>query len=179
MMGYPNWLQMAGGIVGKGVVASLVFSLFSGGNPLRKIGSGLKSMFSSYSLKNLADAGLLMCGIGISFILYNFMAGFAAPSMTMAGISAALLTLRALGSSTGFLRKFFGGFTAKKTAKGKAIDSPAVNRIIGGIATGFILSVPLSSLHILNLPYILGGVLLVAGIALGIVKKSKKEAAVI
>ena len=179
MMGYPNWLQMAGGIIGKGVVAGLVFSLFSGGNPLRKIGSGLKIMFSSYSLKNLADAGLLMCGIGISLICYNFMAGFAAPSMTMAGISAALLTLRALGSSTGFLRKFFGGFTAKKTAKGKTIDSLAVNRIIGGIATGFILSVPLSALHILNLPYILGGVLLIAGIALGIAQKSKKETATV
>lgn len=175
----PEWIHIAGGIVGKGIVASLIFSLFSGGNPLRKIGSGFKTMFSSYALKNVGQAGTLLIGIGLALIFYNFMTGFASLSMSMAGISALLLSLKALGSRTGFLRKFFGGLTANKTTKGKSIDTSTVNRIIAGLATGFILSVPLSALNIFYLPYILGGVILVAGIVLIVVGKSKKEAVTI
>lgn len=177
--GYNNWLQVTGGIVGKGLVASLVFSLFSGGNPLKKIGSGLKAMFSSYACKSIEQIGSLLIGIGFALAFYNFMAGYASLSMSMAGVSALLLSLRALGSHTGFLRKFFGGLTAKKTSKGKAVDTSTVNRIIGGMATGFMLSVPISALNILYLPYILGGVIFISGIIIAIIGKTKKEAGTI
>ncbi len=172
----PEWINIVGGIVGKGIVASLIFSLFSGGNPLKKMGRGLKTMFSSYALKNIGQGGTLIIGIGLALIFYNFMTGFASLSMSMAGVSALLLSLKALGSHTGFLRKFFGGLTAKKTAKGKSMDTPTVNRIITGLTTGFMLSVPLSAINIFNLPYILGAVILAIGIILIIIGMSKKEA---
>lgn len=175
----PEWINIVGGIVGKGIVASLIFSLFSGGNPLRKMESGFKTMFSSYALKNIEQGGTLLIGIGLSLIFYNFMTGFASLSMSMAGISALLLSLKALGSRTGFLRKFFGGLTAKKTTNGKLIDTLTVNRIIAGLATGFMLSIPLSALNIFSLPYILGGIILAIGIVLIIVGKSKKEAVMV
>ncbi len=176
MSGNPEWINIVGGIVGKGIVASLIFSLFSGGNPLKKMGRGLKTMFSSYALKNIGQGGTLIIGIGLALIFYNFMTGFASLSMSMAGVSALLLSLKALGSHTGFLRKFFGGLTAKKTAKGKSMDTPTVNRIITGLTTGFMLSVPLSAINIFNLPYILGAVILAIGIILIIIGMSKKEA---
>ncbi|MGI6085556.1 MAG: zinc-ribbon domain-containing protein [Acetivibrionales bacterium] len=172
----PELIHIVGGIVGKGIVASLIFSLFSGGNPLRKIGSGLKTMFSSYACKGIGQIGILMIGIGLALIFYNFMVGFASLSMSMAGISALLLSLKSLGSRTGFLQKFFGGLTAKKTAEGKSMDTPTVKRIIAGLATGFMLSVPLSAINIYNLPYILGGVVFISGIIIAIVGKPKKEA---
>lgn len=175
----PELIHIAGGIVGKGIVASLIFSLFSGGKPLRKIWSGFKTMFSSYACKGIGQIGTLLIGIGLALVFYNFMAGFASLSMSMAGISAWLLSLRALGSQTGFLRKFFGGLTAKKTAAGKSVDSSTVNRIIGGLATGFLLSVPLSAINITNLPYISGGVVFFSGIILVIAEKTKKEAGAI
>lgn len=176
VMGYSTFMQKAGGIIGKGVFASFVFSFFSGGNPLKKVGNGIKTMFSSYSCKDIGQIGSLIIGIGLALTFYNFMAGFAFLSMSMAGISALLLTLRALGSHTRFLRKFFGGLTAKKTEKGKSINTLIVNRVIAGMATGFALTVPLSALNTFNLPYILGAVLLIAGIVMGIVGRIKNKA---
>ena len=179
MSGDSSPLQMAGGIVGKGVVASLVFSIFSGGNFFKKIGGGLKTMVSSVACKNLGQTSALLGGAGLALVFYNFMAGFASLSMSMAGISAFLLSLRALGSRAGFLRSFFGSLTAKKMTGGKKIDSLAVNRVIAGITVGFALSIPLSALNIFTLPYILGALLIIIGLILGIAGKTRKEATTI
>ena len=169
-----NVLNIIGGVIGKGVFATLIVSLFSGGNPLKKIKSGFGKLISSFKCSNLGQTGALLLGAGIALVAYNFMAGFSSLIQSMAGISALLLTLRSLGSSGGFLRKFVGGFTAKK---GSPVNTNTVNRVLAGMTTGFAAAVMLSAVPWGYTPYCVGAAAAVAGVILCIVGGNKKEVA--
>ncbi|MGI5835756.1 MAG: zinc ribbon domain-containing protein [Chloroflexota bacterium] len=174
--GEPGLAEMAGGVIGKGVVAGLLFSFLSSGT-LGSMGAGLRTFFSTLSGTGFGGVVALACGTGVALIGYNFMAGAAISSMSMVGIAAFLLSLRAMGNKTSFLCSFLGGLTARKTRTGKSIDITTVNRVMAGMAMGFALSVPLSALNLpaFHLPYLLGGLLLIAGVVLGIVQRTGKE----
>ena len=165
-----------GGMLGKGLVAglitSIIMSLIHKQNPFKSIGGGMGKMFSA---PNFKQPGPMLLGVGIALIGYNFMAGTASLSGTMAGIAAFLMTLKALGSRAGFLRNLLGGLLAKK----KKIDTAAVNTCMAGMAAGFALSVPLSAVPWAYAPYAAGAVLLVVGIILAIALKRNKEVAAI
>ncbi|MDD4297203.1 MAG: zinc ribbon domain-containing protein [Ruminiclostridium sp.] len=173
-------LGVVGGIMGKGVFAyflmSLVIPLTRGQKPFAGIGSGIKSFFQVLRSKNPSRFTPLLIGAGIALIFYNFFAGIALLQNSMAGIAALLLSLRALSSKTGFLKRFLGAFTKNKNVKGSFV-SDRVNGIIAGMVSGFTLSIPLSALNIhrFQLPYTLGASLLIAGLILGLALKSKKE----
>jgi len=173
--GYATGLL--GGMLGKGIVAglvtSIVMSLINKQNPLKSIGGGFGKIFPALSFKQPGSIGPALIGIGIALIGYNFMAGAASLSGTMAGIAALLMTVKALGSRAGFLRNLLGGVLAKN----KGIDAPGVNTCIAGMASGFALSVPMSVIPWAYTPYAAGAVLLVAGLILFIALEGKKEVA--
>jgi len=166
-----------GGVLGKGVFAGLITSFITAlihkQNPLKSIGGGFGQMFSMFSLKDKSNIGFMLMGTGIAFVGYNFMAGTASLTGTMAGIAAFLMTLKSLGSGAGFLRNLLGGFFAKN----KKVNTQAVNTVMAGMASGFALSIPLSIVPWAFTPYAVGAVLLIAGIVLAIVLKNNKEVA--
>lgn len=167
-----HFIRMIGGIIGKGVVASFVISLFSGGNPFGKIKSGIKNMRTSFRCSSLGQAGALLLGMGFALVSYNFMAGFSSFAQSMVGISALFMTLRSLGSSGGFFRRFIGGFTAKK---GSPVNMSIVNRIFAGMTTGFGVAIALSALPWAYAPYVIGLIPIVAGMIFLMIGKTKKE----
>ena len=173
--GKTGIMEIIGGVIGKGIVAGFMFSLFSSG-AIKSAGSGLKTMISCFSCKNMGQMSILLLGTGLALVSYNFMAGAAILSMSMSGIAAFVLLLQALGKETGFLHSFFGGLTASKAEVGMRINTAVVNRIIAGMAAGFALSVPLSALNIFNLPYLLGGLVFISGLITGVVEKSRRGA---
>ncbi|NLA11620.1 MAG: zinc ribbon domain-containing protein [Firmicutes bacterium] len=153
-------LSVIGGITGKGVFAGLVVSLFSGSGAFQSLGRGLKTFFSSFASKGSGGYGALLLGAGLALIAYNFMAGSASLINVMAAVAPLLLSLKALGSRAGFLRRFFGSF-ARRPGKGLSGLAPEIP--LAGLAAGFTLSIPLSALPFAFSGYILGVLLLAAG----------------
>ena len=161
-----------GGIVGKGVLAGLVVSFFSGSGVFPSLGRGLKTLFSSFAVKGSGGYGALLGGAGLALIAYNFMAGSVSLANVMAGVAPLLLSLRALGNKAGFLRRFFGSFAR---GPGKGLSGLAPEIPLAGLAAGFALSIPLSPLPFAYSGYILGVLLLVAGAILIVFLKDKRE----
>lgn len=175
-------IGFVGGTVGKGVFAyflmTLVMPLTRGQKPFAGIGGGIKQFLTALKVKKMAQAAPLFLGAGAALISYNFMTGKVSLQNSMAGVAALLLSLRALSGKAGFLRRFFSAFIAKKTKEIK-LNTGDINRVIAGVTAGFALALPLSALNIhrLQLPYVIGAVLLIAGLILGIVLKADKEVA--
>lgn len=171
---------LVGGVVGKGVFAyflmSLVVPITRGQKPFSGVGSGVKQFFPALAAKSLSQFAPLLSGAGVALILYNFMAGTASLPNSMVGIAAFLLSLRALSGKAGFLRRFLGTFKGKKRTE-ESTHTATDSRVIAGLATGFALGVALSALSIksFQLPYMLGAVLLIAGLILQIAGRSAKE----
>jgi hypothetical protein len=86
---------MAGGVIGKGMFAFFLTSLFTQKRTIGGIGRGIGRFFRMFALKNPLSAGLFLMGCGFALAAYNFMTGNNAPHNAMAGIAAFLLTLRA------------------------------------------------------------------------------------
>lgn len=165
--------HIIGGVIGKGLVAALVMSLFSGGF-MSSTGRGIKRFFQSLNIGKPQAAGFFLVGAGVAFILYNFAAGFASIGQSMAAFSALLLSLRALGSQAGFLRSFIGGII---TRKGSQVNVMSLNKIVSGMAVGFLVAIPLSAIPFAYTPYLIGAIALIAGTVLAIAGGKSKEVA--
>lgn len=168
-------LRVAGGVLGKGIFASLVGSVaFSG---FKGMGGGARSMFSALRAKGPRESADLLFGAGAALAAYNFMAGHASLQMSMAAISAFLISLRALGGFSGFLGRMVDALTAKKTKEGRFANAPARSRMLAGLAGGFALAVPLSAVRWGYAPYAAAAAALVGAVVLMVLDKNKKEAA--
>jgi len=166
-----------GGVLGKGIFAGLITAFITAiihkRSPLKSISDGFRHLLPAFNFKDKSNIGFVLTGAGLAFIGYNFMAGTASLTGTMAGIAAFLMTLKALGGKAGFLRDLLGGFLAKN----KKEDTGAVNAVIAGMASGFALSVPLSLTPWVFAPYAAGAASLITGIVLSIVLNNNKEVA--
>ncbi len=167
-----SYLSMVGGIIGKGVFAYFIAALFTGGKPLPGMGSGLKILLGAFAAKDKRSLSVLLLGIGLALIGYNFITGNASLQNSMAGIAAFLISLRALTQKTGFLRGFLQALFNKK---GSMPDTSRITRIMAGWTAGFALGIPLSSTGISMIGYAVGIVLILASIVLSILSGSKKE----
>lgn len=173
--GYSNDpFRMLGGLVGKGIVAVLFMSFFSGG-ALKGLGKGVKVLFASLKSKGHGERVTLLLGMGIGLILFNLISGYANLLNSMAGIAALLLTLRSLGRNSGFLVQLVGSFMAKKKNGTKMATSALVNQVIAGMAAGLFLSVPLSLIPFVYLPYCVGAVFFLGALILNIINSRNKK----
>lgn len=174
-------LEIAGGIAGKGIFAyflvGIVLPLFSGRNPFKGMGIGVKHLFSVLSPKTGSLPALLM-GVGVAWFIFNFLAGRAILPNSMVGIAAFFISLRSLGNSSGFLRSFIASLLVKKRAA-SADKITAVQSTMAGISVGFALS-PLVTVISSIYPgyvysgYILGLIGIVASVVLLTVTAGKK-----
>lgn len=173
----PNLFHTIGGVIGKGVVAGLVLPFFTGQNPLQISVSGMKQVRNLIWSRRPTDMTALLSGTGAALIAYNFMAGQTSLEMSMAAVAGFVLSLRALGKQTGFLKSLVFSVVAK-IRRDKRVDSDFVKRVVAGMSMGFALAIPLSTADISMAGYLVGGIVLIAGILTGIFSARSKEAEV-
>lgn len=183
-VGVLNWLTFAqggagrgvlgwiGGLLGKTTVATMFFSLFSGG--FRSLGSGARRLFSGKHFKG-DNLGAFLLGAGGALAVYQFFAGSAAWTDGMAAISGAILSLTALGRSGGFLFTFARSLTAKAAGKARLPQTEKANGLLSGMTCGFTLGALVSLIPFGWTPVILGGACLAAGLVMTALSGRKKE----
>ncbi len=169
--------ELVGGLVGKGVFAyfitTLVMPLTRRQKPFTGIGSGFAQWVFVLNTKGQGPFSALLTGMGAALITYNFMAGSATPSNSMVAITAFLLSLRALSSKDGFLRRFIGSLTAA-LQKSRHIDTALVARLMAGFTAGFALALPLSLIPLDAIGHIAGILALVAAIVLKMISANQR-----
>lgn len=166
------------GTIGKGFfayfVTLLILPIFSRKMPFKGLGTGLKAYFNLFKGLNKKSSLPLILGVGISLIIYNFLVGKASLQNSMFGITSFILTLIALSKKSGFFRKFILSIVKNKKSE-KTLDTSYLNKIMGGFATGFALSIPLSTTGFIFIGYFIGISLIVATIILKISSSKDKS----
>ena len=164
-----------GGIIGKAVFAYffsvLIMPLFSGKNPFKQMGSGFKGLLGGLAIQSGSAAAELMLGLGPALILFNFFTGNASFVNSMAGIAGFFLSLKLLWSKGGLVRSLLIAL-ARKLSRGRIPSEITVNRAISGFAAGSALGVILTAVPLPYFPYLVGAIVLVAGIILSITLKA-------
>lgn len=130
-------LGVIGGVLGKGVVAAALVSLFSGG--LKKAVSGLGKVFNGSEKRSIIS---IILGIIIGGTAYLFFVGpdNAVDATAMVGISCALLSLEALGSSSGKLFQLAQSLTSR-SVQGTRVAVPGnYEGFLTGLTIGFALA---------------------------------------
>lgn len=131
---YAGLLGAVGGIIGKGFYAwfinTLVFSAFRK-KEAKKVRQKSQKVNSAFAL--------VLAGIGLALVTYNFLSGNASLENSAIGIIAMAASFRTLKKKNGFLVGFICSFT-----KGKMTTS-AASIVIQGMIIGFLFGV-LSSL---------------------------------
>jgi len=146
-----NIIKMFGGILGKTIFATFVFSIFGGGNPLNKFKGYFKSFTGTFKAKDKLKIPVMLVGIAFSMIAFNFIVVSASPWSFMAGVATVYLSLKAM--SGGFLRKLLTSIFAK-FFKGKA--ALLSKNFLGGMTTGFAVSTAMGLFSLSYGPLILG-----------------------
>lgn len=158
-----------GGTIGKGIWAYFIFTLImpilSGKMPFAGVGGGLKTLFASLAIDNKRMLALLLLGMSLALISYNFLSGEASLQNSMVGIAAFFVSVRALSNKAGFLREFVTTFVRKRS-KGVMPDFNMINRFMAGWACGFALAVLLSLTNFSIIAYLFGAVLLLVALIL-------------
>ncbi len=174
---YGGVIGALGGIIGKAIFAyffsALIIPLFSGRNPFKAYGTGLKGLAAGMALQGASAAAELMLGLGPALVLFNFFTGNASPVNGMAGIAGVLLALKAL-SNRGDLFRNLVLMAANKLSRGKTPTALTVNRMIAGYGAGSALGIALTAVPLPYLAYILGAILFVAGLVISITAKPGK-----
>lgn len=173
--------RIAGGILGKTMVA-FVFTRFttqllSFKNPFAGSLTAIKAYFKSLSAGNAKAYAPLVFGVGLALVVYNAIGGTVSLSSAAVGVSGFILSIRALGQKTGFVKGLYTAFYSRSKKK-KALDLSGVNRLMAGLTTGFALSTGLAYTETATLGYLVGLPVLLIGILLLFVPVGEKKAVV-
>lgn len=139
-----------GGALGKGVTATALISLLSGG--LGKTVRGVGAMFDRSGGRSVVT-GLLGAVLGGASCLAFTGIGSASAMTSMAGISGALLSLQALGGGQGWLYSLAQSLTATKQNGVRVAQNGKLTSLLTGMTGGFAAATLLTSL----LPLLQGG----------------------
>ncbi|MBE6910194.1 MAG: zinc-ribbon domain-containing protein [Ruminococcaceae bacterium] len=138
-------LGLLGDIAGKGVVASVLASLFSGG--IKSAAGGFGAILSRGEKGSVVLTAL---GAVFALALYLAFAGIetAGAGTAMAGIAGALAAVQSLGSRDGFLYSLAESLTAKQVNGVRTAQTGRIRSLLGGTALGFALFTVLSALDL-------------------------------
>ncbi|NDL66785.1 zinc ribbon domain-containing protein [Anaerotalea alkaliphila] len=174
----PSWLRfltfadggttggapgMLGGIVGKGMFVSLVAGLATGARSRARVKKEKDRAGQSAAANGL---GLTLAGMGLAWMLYNWMSGDNSPQNSIIGIVAAGTALRS-SSQSGFIRRLLFSVTGWLSRTKLPTDLQA-GRLTAGVAAGFALGVPMSVVEIPWIGYFAGLLILLTGAALSL-----------
>ncbi|MFA5629835.1 MAG: zinc ribbon domain-containing protein [Dehalococcoidales bacterium] len=169
--GIPGFV---GGVLGKGLFVSLIMGMIHNiGRPkaTKNLSDSTEKAQSSHGY------GLILCGMGLALIIYNFMTGDNSLQNSMAGIIAAASVVRS-SKQGGFIRQLMVSLTARFSGKKLPLDGQ-VKHLTTGFAAGFGLSLPLSFSGNLWVCYLTGLAVFIIGIILcSTVRKQKDISAV-
>lgn len=170
-------IKIIGGIIGKGMFATALYSLIG---IIKRAGKGnkrdpsdlLKQCFGT----DINGLWLYLLGAGIATFLFVFMAGNVSRWSFMGGLAAAFLAAKNAVSG-GFLSRFVRSIVSSITKKNPGAQSGSLMR---GMTSGFALTAVLGMFDNNTLVLIVGAVLLAGGIVLlildkaGVLKKTDK-----
>lgn len=157
-----------GGIVGKVIVAAFVnaavLPLFDKKMPFSGFFSGFKGMAKSISLGSIKGVAPLICGLGLSLLLYSFMNITQSGQNSVVGLVSIVLLVQGIASQGGFMWGLLF-CAAGKISGGRTPSFVSVTRMIAGMSMGFTIAVGLSVIglpfcFILGFPITLFGLLL-------------------
>ena len=164
---YAGLIGAAGGVVGKGIYAWFMNTLFFSDSK----GKSRNEHNEKPEKKTKGKFALFLAGVGIALIAYNFLTGNASVENSVIGITAIAACIRAIKKKNGFLIGFVCSFT-----KGRMTRNTAAG-VIKGMALGFLAGV-LSSLKFTGIIcYIAGAIIFVIALILMMGRKRTVAAA--
>jgi hypothetical protein len=170
-------LGALGGIVGKVVMAvfvnSAILPLFQKKLPFVGVAGGIKGMFSGMTHDTARGVAPFLIGLGTALLLYTMMNISQTGLNSMVGIVAAVMLLQNIGQQGGFMFGLLFSI-AGSLSKGRTPSYISITRMLTGLAVGFTLSVAMSTIG-LHLCFLLGIPILLIGIVLGLLFKTKPK----
>ena len=157
--------SLVGGSIGKWLIAALLAQVIADKGMLKSIKSGMSKLVSSTKSGKKAFAPLMM-GAGAALMVCNLMVSSNLQN-TMVCVAGFALSAKAL-TQNGFLRRLISALLPK-------VNGSAVTALMSGWTAGFALFMVASLVPGRWNGYVLGLLLLIAGVILLAVSKNKKE----
>ena len=158
-------LGAVGGIIGKALFAYVLCTVVNAVINKRKINP--HHLFKGLKLTGTEALCCFISGAGVAMLLYLAMNITSSAQNSMIGIAGAIMVVMAAGQRGGLLMQLVC-FIAKLLTRNRAPSASSVSRLFAGMATGFVIAVPLSFINATWLCPAVGTVLLIAGIVLSL-----------
>jgi hypothetical protein len=153
---YAGLIGATGGIIGKGIYAWFMNTMFFSGSKNKS----KNKQNEKNEQKTKGRVALFLAGVGIALIAYNFLTGNASIENSVIGITAIAACVRAIKRKNGFLIGFICSFTKGRMSRNMAAG------VIKGMAFGFLAGV-LSSLKFTGIIcYITGAIIFIIALIL-------------
>lgn len=179
---FGGFFGAVGGIFGKAVFATvvntIVLSLFAKKNPFANAMKSLKGIFGKAAFSGLSAISPFLIGAGSGLLMYWFFNITSSTVNCAVAVVGAVGAFSAIGKKNGIITSLVYTVTGKLT-KGKFPSQVTVNRLITGFSAGFALGLPLTFVRFGWLLFLIGAIILAAGITFAVLGKKgiKKIAA--
>ena len=178
---FGGFFGAVGGIFGKAVFATvvntLVLSLVAKKNPFANAVKSVKGIFGKAAFSGLSAISPFLIGAGFGLILYWFFNITSSTVNCAVAVVGAVGAFSAIGKKNGIITSLVYTVAGKLT-KGRFPSQVTVNRLITGFSAGFALGLPLTFVRFGWLLFLVGAVILAAGIAFAVFgKKGMKKIA--
>ena len=178
---FGGFFGAVGGIFGKAVFATvvntLVLSLVAKKNPFANAVKSVKGIFGKAAFSGLSAISPFLIGAGFGLILYWFFNITSSTVNCAVAVVGAVGAFSAIGKKNGIITSLVYTVAGKLT-KGRFPSQVTVNRLITGFSAGFALGLPLTFVRFGWLLFLIGAVILAAGIAFAVFgKKGMKKIA--
>lgn len=179
---FGGFFGAIGGIFGKAVFATvintIVLSLFAKKNPFANVAKSLTGVFGKAAFSGLSAISPFLIGAGSGLVLYWFFNITSSPVNCAVAVVGAVGAFSAIGKKNGLLVSLIFS-AAGKVSRGKLPSQVVVNRAITGFSAGFAIGLPLTFVRFGWLLFLIGAIILAAGIVFAIIGKNgiKKMAA--
>lgn len=178
---FGGFFGAVGGIFGKAVFATvvntIVLSLFAKKNPFANAMKSLKGIFGKAAFSGLSAISPFLIGVGSGLLLYWLFNITSSPVNCAVAVVGTVGAFSAIGKKNGIITSLVFTVTGKLT-KGRFPSQVTVNRLITGFSAGFALGLPLTFVRFGWLLFLIGAVILAAGIVFATVgKKGMKKMA--
>ena len=179
---FGGFFGAIGGIFGKVVFATvintIVLSLFAKKNPFANAAKSLTGVFGKAAFSGLSAISPFLIGAGAGLVLYWFFNITSSPVNCAVAVVGAVGAFSAIGKKKGLLVSLIFS-AAGKVSRGKLPSQVVVNRAITGFSAGFAIGLPLTFVRFGWLLFLIGAIILAAGIVFAIIGKNgiKKMAA--